>query len=381
MNSLNDEIEVPTLLLDEERVHHNLEFMVERARSQGIVFRPHFKTHQSAEIGEWCREAGVRAITVSSVRMARYFVDAGWEDVTIAFPVNLRELAAINELARRAQIGVLVDSLESLLAVGNLVDAPLSIWLEADTGYQRSGLPASGSAESVARFAELCSLAAEFPQVNVRGFLSHSGHSYGYTERSGYTLDELYAGTVGALQDLRDALAAEGHPKLLISLGDTPMSSVVADLRGVDEMRPGNFIFYDWMQYSFGSCAQEQIAVAMAAPVVANYPDRNEVILYGGAVHLGKEMIPHAEGGPDYGHVAPLTETGWGDAFEGVWLRSLSQEHGIVRGTSESYARHLAALRPGDLVAVLPIHSCLTADLLKEYLTLDGRRIAMMHYV
>ena len=103
-------------LLDEARVRRNLAFMVERARSQGIAFRPHFKTHQSAEIGQWCREAGVGAITVSSVRMARYFVDvdAGWDDVTIAFPVNLRELGAINVLASRAHIGVLVFDLRTL---------------------------------------------------------------------------------------------------------------------------------------------------------------------------------------------------------------------------------------------------------------------------
>ncbi len=29
----------------------------------------------------------------------------------------------------------------------------------------------------------------------------------------------------------------------------------------------------------------------------------------------------------------------------------------------------------GDLLGVLPVHSCLTADLLKEYQTLDGERI------
>jgi D-serine deaminase-like pyridoxal phosphate-dependent protein len=224
-------------------------------------------------------------------------------------------------------------------------------------------------------------MAGEFPQLTVRGFLSHSGHSYGYAARSGHTLDELYAETVRDLQSLRDGLAAAGYPGLLISLGDTPMSSVVANLQGIDEMRPGNFIFYDWMQYVFGSCTQEEIAVAMAAPVVANYPERNEVIIYGGAVHLGKELLPRADGTADYGHIARLIDGGWGNAFEDVWLRSLSQEHGIIRGTPEAYARDLAVLKPGDLVAVLPIHSCLTADLLKEYLTLDGRRISMTHYV
>ena len=59
--------------------------------------------------------------------------------------------------------------------------------------------------------------------------------------------------------------------------------------------------------------------------------------------------------------------------------QSLPIVYALSRNTPA--ARDLAALKPGDLVAVLPIHSCLTADLLKEYLTLDGRRISMMHYV
>ena len=58
-------------------------------------------------------------------------------------------------------------------------------------------------------------------------------------------------------------------------------------------------------------------------------------------------------------------------------MRSLSQEHGIIQADAAAFAAHLADLRVGDLVAVYPIHSCLTADLLKRYRTLDGARIDM----
>src|SRR5690606_1393659 len=104
--------------------------------AQQISFRPHFKTHQSVAIGEWFRAHDVDAITVSSVRMARYFADAGWQDITVAFPVNLRELPAINELARTARIGVLVDSAASVSALVAGAQHPLDLWLEVDTGYR-----------------------------------------------------------------------------------------------------------------------------------------------------------------------------------------------------------------------------------------------------
>ena len=55
----------PTMLLDERRVRANIARMAQRARDNGVRFRPHFKTHQSAQIGAWFREEGVTAITVS----------------------------------------------------------------------------------------------------------------------------------------------------------------------------------------------------------------------------------------------------------------------------------------------------------------------------
>lgn len=82
--------------------------MVDKARKLGVKFRPHFKTHQSRLIGGWFREEGIRAITVASVSMARYFMDDGWEDITIAFPLNLRETQEIIDLSGKADLNILV---------------------------------------------------------------------------------------------------------------------------------------------------------------------------------------------------------------------------------------------------------------------------------
>ncbi|MBK8048603.1 MAG: hypothetical protein IPK16_16670 [Anaerolineales bacterium] len=56
-------------------------------------------------------------------------------------------------------------------------------------------------------------------------------------------------------------------------------------------MRPGNFVFYDWTQVQVGSCGFDDVAVVAACPVVGKYPDRHEVVLYGGAVHLSKDFL------------------------------------------------------------------------------------------
>jgi len=91
----------PTLLLDEERARRNVERMAVKAGRSGVLFRPHFKTHQSAQIGGWFRERGVSKITVSSVKMAEYFAGQGWDDITIAFPANRHSRVRISTRRNR----------------------------------------------------------------------------------------------------------------------------------------------------------------------------------------------------------------------------------------------------------------------------------------
>ncbi len=104
----------PTLLLNKSRVLRNIEIMINKAARSEVRFRPHFKTHQSAAIGAWFQERGVAAITVSSVDMARYFANHGWQDITIAFPVNMREIDKINALAETITLHLLVEAEESV---------------------------------------------------------------------------------------------------------------------------------------------------------------------------------------------------------------------------------------------------------------------------
>ncbi len=396
-----DALTVPTLLLDEARARANIRRMAQKAAHARARLRPHFKTHQSAAVGAWFRDEGIRAITVSSLRMARYFAavqtdaaaredgEPGWDDITVAFPLNLRELPLADDLAARVRLGLLVESVAAIEALGAGLSAPVDIWLEVDTGYHRSGVdltnggPANGGpahdepgAHAFAALAALCAAAERHPHLRLRGLLTHSGHSYAPAAPAARAA--LHRATLALLERARAALHAAGFGPLELSVGDTPTAAAVDDLGPVDELRPGNFVFYDWMQHAFGVCREEEIAVAVACPVVAKYPARNEVVLYGGAVHLSKEFLRRADGTLEYGRIAPLAAEGWGPALPGVHLRSLSQEHGIVAATPAAYAEHLAPLALGDLVAVLPVHSCLTADLLKEYCTLDGRRLEMM---
>ena len=360
-------IQKPTLLLDSQRARANIKRMAERAGRSGVRFRPHFKTHQSAHIGDWFREVGVEAITVSSVEMALYFAQHGWSDITIAFPVNILEIDAINRLAGQIKLGLLVESEETVDFLAQNLAASADIWLKVDTGYGRTGVIWS----EFDRFAALARRIEAVPKLSLRGLLTHAGHTY--KARSKPEIEAIYRETVTRLQTVREKLAAAGFGPVELSSGDTPSCSVVDDLSGVDEIRPGNFVFYDLMQLQVGACGEADIAVTVACPVIAKHPARHKLVIYGGAVHLSKESIV-VDDRPLFGYVAPITLNGWGSRFEQAQVVSLSQEHGLIQADADT----INQLNVGDLVAVLPVHSCLTVDLLRKYMTLSGEHYTCM---
>jgi D-serine deaminase-like pyridoxal phosphate-dependent protein len=134
------QIQKPTMVLDKAVALKNLANMAKKAANNHLIFRPHFKTHQSAEIGSWFRENGILTITVSSIEMAQYFADHGWADITIAFPVNLRQLSAINELAQHITLNLLLDAEHVAMQLNDALTTAVNVWLEIDAGYHRTGL-------------------------------------------------------------------------------------------------------------------------------------------------------------------------------------------------------------------------------------------------
>lgn len=356
-----DLVERPTLLVDRRKVEANIARMADKARASGVRLRPHFKTHQSAEIGEWFRDYGVEAITVSSVDMARGFAAAGWADILIAFPVNLRQMTAINGLAERVKLGLLVESAATARRLDEQLTSSVSAWLKVDAGYGRTGIHWANEAGLLGAAAAV----SEARRLKPAGILTHAGQTYG--AGSAVKVQQIFAESVARMKQAQAVLQAQGF-EAAVSVGDTPGCSLAENFEGVDEIRPGNFVFYDVMQQQLGACRLEDIGMALACPVVALHPERGQIIIYGGAVHFSKESLPGPGGSLNFGRVVALNEQGWTPLGEDVRLVSLSQEHGIIQADEALPA----SVRVGDVLGVLPLHSCLTADLLRRYLTVEG---------
>lgn len=332
------------------------------------MLRPHFKTHQSHEIGRWFRNAGITKITVSSLKMAEYFAADGWDDITVAFPVNVHEKERINRLAKKVTLNLLVVAPETIAWLGREVHQPVKVFIEIDNGYHRTGV----SPTDFNTINDILTSIKNYSLIRFAGFLSHAGHSYKAAGDKNKILD-IHKESIGVMLPLKEKYS-NAFPELILSTGDTPTCSLANNFNGVDEIRPGNLVFYDLAQHALGSCSLDQIAVVMACPVVATYPDRNEVVIYGGAVHFSKDSSMLPDDAIHYGKVVTLTEHGWDIKETGMYVKSLSQEHGVIHAKKELAAK----INVGDFLGILPVHSCLTSDAMKSYLTLEGERISRL---
>lgn len=360
-----DIISKPTLVVNEERCRSNIAFMAEKAQRLGLTLRPHFKTHQSHAIGEWFRDAGISKIAVSSVEMALYFNRKKWKDTTLAIPVNPREAAIFFALNRMISLNLVVTdplSIEPILPF--LTEHIPGVFIKIDCGYGRAGL----KAEDTDAIVDVARTLASVPKVAFKGILTHDGHAY--SARTQQEIEAVRTSTNMKLANVKAALEAAGfHP--LVSAGDTPTCSRSDNWQGIDEIRPGNFVFYDVQQWVAGNCNVSQIATAVYCPVISVSPAEGKAVLYGGSIHFSKDSaledgkIVYGAGFSVLEENAPWPEDSNELPFR---LTGLSQEHGVITGSPES----ISLLKPGHLVAVHPAHSCLAMRQFNRFFTLDG---------
>lgn len=346
------ELPTPSLILDLAVLKRNLSRMAERLEHLGVSVRPHIKTHKCLEVAALQKDVGAQGLTVSTLEEAAVFTTAGFTDITWAFPVILNRLDEVRRISERATLRLLVDSHE---AVDALESSGLAshVWLKVDCGYHRAGVdPQSPVALDLARRLQ------NSKSLTFDGILTHAGHGY-----HAHDLEQLLA-VAGeerrVMAELAARLKGQGIEVPGVSVGSTPTMSVVTDLEGVSEARPGNYAFYDLMQWGLGACEVANVALTVLASVVSAQPGADHSVIDAGALSLSKDAGLDGAEPACYGRLC--TDGGMESDF---WVTSLSQEHGIVN----------RRLTVGQRLRILPNHSCLVAASFDHYHVVEDGRV------
>jgi D-serine deaminase-like pyridoxal phosphate-dependent protein len=355
-------LSTPAFLVDLDRVEANTVRMHEKASRSGVHFRPHVKTHKTLEIARMQGRGEPLPITVSTLAEAEFFADGGFSDITYAVPISPEKLGRAASLQKRVgRLNLLLDSMETLAAIDSFCATEgvlFSVFLKVDSGYGRAGVdPRTPEALDLAR------ALAGSPSVTFAGLLTHAGHSYSVSSRE--AMLQVAREEVEAVDRFASRLRESGVDGLVRSVGSTPTASVVDTFEDCDEVRPGNYVFYDAFQATVGSCTLAECAASVVTTVIGSYPSSGRLILDAGALALSKDSGPeHVAPGFGYGLLCDLR-------LRPLPMRivSLSQEHGKVE-------THPGASVPvGTRLRVIPNHSCLTAALFDGYAVLRGEEV------
>lgn len=286
-----DALPTPALLLDLDILEANIDRMQSLADRHHVRLRPHAKTHKCVEIARLQHKKGARGLTVATYQELEAFARAGFKDLTWAIPNTLSRLNDVFALSEDITVRLLTDDLDAAKTIARVAAAKKRrphVLIKIDCGYHRAGIdPRSDEAIALVEY-----LAGE-KAIVFDGILTHSGHAY-----HAQTKDELAAiakEECEVMVNFASRAREQGLPVQEISIGSTPALSVTKDLHGVTEIRPGNYVFYDYTQVALGACRVEDCALTVLASVISHQKNNAHFVTDAGALSLSKDPGPDPE--------------------------------------------------------------------------------------
>lgn len=355
----------PARFIDFEKVNSNIDRMIEKSKKHNLIFRPHFKTHNNLEIARIFRAKGIDKITVSSLKMAKTFAFDGWGDILLAIPFDINQLHELEELLEISKISILVDSVHAIESIksyfakraGENKIFNIDYYIKINIGNNRVGIDPSN-------FNEILELAnCQNHHLIFKGIVAHAGQSY--MVRNHQEIEKIQQESNNTMSELKSKLT-QYFPDIIASVGDTPTCSIGEYFANIDEIRPGNFVFYDLMQVQISSCKIEDVSFFAYASIISINYHQHKIVLNCGAVHLSKEYII-IDNQKIFGQIVDKYSNK--DEFElryketslsdhSIYINSLSQEHAIVQLDPDQHY-NISNFHIGDIVKIVPVHSCL----------------------
>jgi len=356
-----NQIETPVFLVDWNKTRLNAEMMIQKAKKASVRLRPHVKTHKTLEIAAFQSQDIGNPITVSTIAELLFYYQSGFKDCTYAVPITFEKWKklALNESINLNSINFLTDDLDTTISINKKasdLNTQVNLFLKIDSGAHRAGLQPKSE-----RLLDLATFVNEASNLNLIGLLTHAGQSYNTSEAE--QKKEIVKQEIDSIVHSAEWLESKGIEIRERSIGSTPTMMQAVDLKGITEIRPGNYIWFDLFQFHRGNCELDQIACSVLTAIIGVYPERNTILVDAGALALSKDAGFYQNGKVLFGQIKNHPD----------WeLVSLSQEHGIIQIGNTDWTN----LKVGDYLEIIPNHSCLTAACFEFYYCInDGKSI------
>lgn len=337
------ELDTPALLIDLDRMEHNLARMAALAKQNSVKLRPHTKTHKCPEIANMQVAQGASGITCAKLGEAEVMAAAGLNDILIANEIiGEQKYHRLLALAKPAKICIAVDSEFGATTLNRALseaDQKLEVVIEINSGQDRGGVAPGGETLKLAQ------TISELDNLKLRGLMTHAGQAYNQTSAEGMAQVGAHEG--GIMVATAKLLQHNGIEVKEISVGSTPAARYSAAVEGVTEVRPGTYIFNDLTQVDLESCAINDCALTVLATVTSR-PTSSRTIVDAGRKTLTSD--PPSRSGRSQGYGLIPTQN--------TVIARLSEEHGVI--DSE------APFEIGEKVRIVPNHVCVVVNMFDE---------------
>ena len=233
------ELDTPALLLDLDRLEHNIDLMAGHFRERGVAWRPHAKAFKCPAIAHMLRRKGAIGVTVAKVSEAEVMAAAGIDDILIAhLVVGPQKTARLAALQRQADVKACVDHPDQVEPMGRAAIAAgveIGVLVDVDLGMKRTGVPDAQSALALAR------KVSQTQGLRFDGLMGYEGHTLMIADP--VEKRAAIGQAIGRLIEAREAIEGDGLECRIVSAGGTGTYQYTADIPGITEIQAGGGIF------------------------------------------------------------------------------------------------------------------------------------------
>jgi D-serine deaminase-like pyridoxal phosphate-dependent protein len=351
------ELDTPVAIVDLDILENNIKDMADFAKNIGVHLRPHIKTHKVPEITIKQLVAGANGITCAKLGEAELMLNTtNVDDIFIAnMIVGDEKINRLLKLSEKCKISVAVDSVEVAQPISDLADKrgmKIPVIIKVDVGLRRTGVlygkPTVDLAEKLVKM----------KGIELIGVYTHEGHVY-----SGETFEDVrHIGLESAQMMIQTAemLRDAGIRTDIISVGATPSAKITCTINGINETRPGTYVFNDYYQIKLGVVEEKNCALTILATVISVPADDRAV------VDAGTKSFTSDK-------AQAFGIYGWIKGMPDIQLIRAYEEHGVLKFDSSRIK-----LKVGDKLEIIPNHVCPAVNLFDELFVVRNEKVETM---
>ncbi|NLD88716.1 MAG: amino-acid racemase [Clostridiales bacterium] len=352
------DIDTPAIILDLDTVERNLRRYSDMAKENRKRLWPMIKTHKSTYLAALQKKYGADGFLCGTLDEAEALCQKGFDNIMYAYPVaGKASIDRVVRLSKKCRFFVRIDGIvgaemlgEAALRERTVIDYTVII----DCGLHRFGVDPGDSVDLVKKLSRQNGL-------RYRGISTHPGHVY--VASDGSKLHEYCSSERETMARAKTLLTEAGFPPELVTSGSTPTFFGSISDECINIYHPGNYIFNDAIQMSLGTATEEDCALRILTCIIS-HPSEKLFICDAGAKCLGLDTGAHGNDSiKGYGIVKGHPE---------LTVISLSEEVGKLTFEGET------TLKVGDIIEIIPNHSCSSANLTSWYRGLRGGKIEQM---